>query len=256
MSFIQKALASIGVGAATVDTILAKSTYTTGEQITGKVKIIGGNVEQQVDAIFVTVYTTYVVENDDHKVTVPAAIAKMKVCDPLTVQAKETYEFPVQFQLPYDTPLTLGKTRVWIQTEMDIKNAIDPKDKDYIEVKPSNLANKILESVMALGFQIRKVDCENAPRHLRGSYPFVQEFEFYPTSGQFRGKLDEFEVVFLSQTATSAELLLQIDRRARGFSSFLKESMGLDESHVKLSVNESNLQSFGKTLSEVIAKFS
>ena len=58
MSFFNKMLASVGIGSAKVDTKLEKSSYEAGEQIKGEVEIYGGNVEQQVNAIYLTIYTT------------------------------------------------------------------------------------------------------------------------------------------------------------------------------------------------------
>nr|WP_233548023.1 sporulation protein [Rummeliibacillus sp. POC4] len=49
MSLLHKALASLGIGAATVDTKLEKADYTGGEVIHGEVQIRGGNVDQQID---------------------------------------------------------------------------------------------------------------------------------------------------------------------------------------------------------------
>ena len=42
------------------------------------------------------------------------------------IPANENREIPFSFQLPYETPLTYGKSKVWIKTGMDIKNALDP----------------------------------------------------------------------------------------------------------------------------------
>jgi len=79
MSFFNKAFASIGIGSATVDTILEKSTYQAGEVMRGEIVVQGGNVEQQVDTIFLTVNTTYIRESNDHKYTEVAALQKVKV---------------------------------------------------------------------------------------------------------------------------------------------------------------------------------
>ena len=60
MSFFNKMLASIGIGSATVDTKLEKSRYTAGEIIRGNVEVTGGNTDQDVDRIYLTLYTTLV----------------------------------------------------------------------------------------------------------------------------------------------------------------------------------------------------
>ncbi|MEK4230713.1 sporulation protein [Solibacillus sp. FSL H8-0538] len=237
MSLFNKILASVGIGAATVDTKLQKSTYTAGDTVSGIVEIIGGNTEQQIDAIYLTLYTNYIKEVNDTKVTEQAAISKIQVNETLTIKANEKREIPFSFTLPFDVPVTAGQSRVWIHTGLDIKNAIDPNDKDFIDIQPTPLANSVLSAVQNLGFRLRKVDCEIAPAYLRRQTPIVQEFEFSPTNQTFRRRLDELELIFVSQTANSAEILMQIDRRARGLGSFLSEALDMDESHVRLSLH-------------------
>jgi len=57
MSFFNKVLASVGIGAATVDTILEKEEVMFGEEIKGIVNIRGGNTEQRIDDIYLTINT-------------------------------------------------------------------------------------------------------------------------------------------------------------------------------------------------------
>ncbi|AYC30334.1 sporulation protein [Paenisporosarcina cavernae] len=254
MSLFNKALASIGIGSAKIDTVLEKGSYTAGELVTGQVKVRGGNINQLVDSIFVSVYTTYVKEADDHKYNAKAAVKQYKVTEPFTILAGETKEFPITFTLPFDTPITIGNTRVWIQTEMDIKNAADPTDKDYIDVKPAPIAAAIINEVQNIGFRIRKVDCEHASHRFRGAYPFIQEVEFIPTSGPFRGKLDELEVMFISQSESHADIILQVDRKARGLGSLFSEALGTDESYVRMTVSSTDIPFLRTKLEQIISK--
>ena len=69
MSFFNKVLASVGIGAATVDTKLERDQVVPGEEIKGIVEIRGGNVEQKIDDIYLSVNTQYVKESDDRKVS-------------------------------------------------------------------------------------------------------------------------------------------------------------------------------------------
>lgn len=255
MSILHKALASIGIGSATVETKLESSVYTGGDTIQGEVQIHGGNVEQQIDAIYLTLYTTYKGEINDTEFMKKAVIEKVQVTKPLTIQADEEKNIPFSFTLPIDTPVTIGRSQVWIKTNVDIPNAIDPKDEDYIEVQPSALVADILEEISNLGFRLREVECEQAPYHLQSHYPFVQEFEFIPTSGSFRGRLDEIEIIFTSQTPDCVEGMLQVDRKARGLGGVLAEAFEFDESHVKFSVNQSDIPNLHGTLHQLISKF-
>ncbi|MBM7647895.1 sporulation-control protein [Bacillus ectoiniformans] len=255
MSFFNKVLASFGVGGAKVDTKLEKSSYVAGERMAGEVRIDGGNIEQHIDSIYLTIYTTYVRESDDKKYTDFAAVKKTKLNDPFTIGANESKVIPFTIDLPYETPITFGNTRVWVQTGLDIKNAVDPEDKDYIEVRPTHLMTKVLDGVEGLGFRLRQVECEQASLKIKSRYPFIQEFEFVPTSGLFRGRLDELELVFLSQTDDQAELLFEVDRKARGFGGFLAEALEMDESLVRTTITVRDLPMIDEKLKQIIAKY-
>lgn len=254
MSFFKKALASFGVGNAQVDTVLDNSTFRAGDTLTGRVEVKGGDVAQNIDAISLLLYTTYTKELNDSKFEDEVVLERLQVSQPFTINAKEYKEIPFSLTLPYETPITMGKTRVWVHTGLDIAMAIDPTDKDFISVEPSILVTEVLNAVQALGFRLREVACEAAPARYRNRYPFVQEFEFVPTSGHFRGRLDELEVMFLSQSAHSVELLLQIDRKVRGLSSLFAEALDMDESFVRLSVSSQDIPSLTTKLQQLLSK--
>ncbi|WP_243385126.1 sporulation protein [Bacillus kexueae] len=256
MSFFNKIFASIGIGAAKVDTKLSKNSYRAGEVVEGIVEVVGGNVEQKIDEIYLTVFATYVKEIDDQKHTKQAEITKVKLNEPFVITANEKKEIPFTFQLPLDTPITKGASRVWIHTGLDIKGAVDPADRDYIEVIPTNVATSIFQAIDELGFKLRQVENEEAPYRLRKRLPFIQEFEFYPVQGPFRGKLDELEVVMFQLSEEQVEVILEIDRRARGFGGFLAEALDMDETIVKLTINSSDLSNVRSMLQEVIEQYS
>jgi sporulation-control protein len=256
MSFFNKVFASVGIGAASVDTKLEKERYTAGERVSGVVEVKGGNVEQEVDSIYLKLYTTYIRESDDKKYTDSACIEKIQITEPFVIQANEVKQFPVSFELPFDTPVTVGSTRVWVATGLDIKNAMDPSDKDYIEISPNEMMNSVFSSLGRLGFKLRKADCEQASRHLRGRNPFVQEFEFVPVTGRYSRRLDELEVVFMSQSLNSVDLLFEVDRKARGLGGFLAEALDTDESMVKLSVSAAEIQSIDERITKLLDRFS
>jgi sporulation-control protein len=256
MSFFQKMLASIGVGSARVDTRLEKSTFIPGEKVNGIVVVKGGNIEQTIGKIYLSVMTHYIKETDDKKYVKQAVLHKEKINQPFTIQANETKEIPFSFRLPFDTPITVGKTKVWVQTGLEIRNAMDPSDSDYIEVLPTPLMNAVLASVKELGFHLRKAECEEVPFRLRKRLPFVQEFEFFPQRGSFRGKLDEIEIIFSENDGDSLEIFLQIDRRPRGLGGLLAEALELDESFVRLKFFEKDIPAVKERIRQNIERYS
>lgn len=234
MSFFDKMFASVGIGAAKVDTILINDRLIAGDEVSGKVSIQGGKIDQDIDEIYLKVMTSYEREKDDKKIHEECVIGKFRLTEKFTIHANEKKEIPFSFYLPIDTPVSYGRTRVWVETGLDIKNAVDPSDRDYIDVHPSQLMSKFLNAVADLGFRLREVDCEAAPYNLKRRLPFVQEFEFVATKGEFRGHLDELEVVFLETSENRIDVLLQVDRRPRGLGGIFSEMLNLDETNLRL----------------------
>jgi sporulation-control protein len=255
MSFMKKMLSSIGIGSAKVDAQLHQDELRAGEKVTGDVVITGGNVEQEISSIYLAVMTTYEKEVDDNKVKKDAVVGQFKISEGLTLQTSETKSIPFEFTLPVDSPISIGNCKVWLQTGLDIKNAVDPSDRDYINVLPSVMASRVLEAIESIGFSIKSVKNEEAPYKIRKRLPFVQEFEFYPTTGQFRGKLDELEaILFLSEN--SCELLLEIDRKARGVGGFLAEVLDADETLVRLQFANEDVATIKDTIESTIVSYS
>lgn len=242
MSVFKKFLASVGIGAAKVDTHLAQNSLCPGEMLAGEVYIRGGDVTQEIDDIYLKIATEYEreYEQGDKERTIceECVLVKYLLSERFSLQPQEEKIIPFSLQLPYETPLTMGRQPVYLRTGLDIKQAINPKDRDEIAVKPHPLMQGVLEAIENLGFHLREVDCEYAPHSYR-TYPFVQEFEFRPT-GKYRNHLDELEVIF-ALNSDQLEVLLQIDKRARGFKGWLNEALDLDEHYDRFYVTQSNL---------------
>lgn len=233
MSVFKKLLASIGIGAAKVDTRLDDDSLRPGEMLNGEVHITGGDVSQQIDDIYLYVATQYKQEVNDSTVTKECVLVKYRLSKGFNLQPKQAKVIPFSFQLPSETPLTVRHQPVYLRTGLDISTAIDPKDTDYIQVQPPPLMQRVLDVLEHLGFQLYKVDCEYHP-HSGSRYPFVQEFEFRPV-GKYQSHLDELEVIF-SLNSNGLEVFLELDKRARGFGSFLSEAFDMDERYVRLQV--------------------
>ncbi|WP_019155857.1 sporulation protein [Robertmurraya massiliosenegalensis] len=256
MSFFNKMFASVGIGAAKVDTKLERDIVAPGEEVRGIVVIQGGKTEQSIDAIYLTLNTTYIKESDDKKYTKTGQVDKFKLTEPFIIRANERREIPISFRLPSDTPLTLGKTKVWVSTGLDIKNAVDPSDKDFIRVVPNHLMESVLNAVSDLGFRLRETECEEAPYKMRRRLPFVQEFEFVPITGAFRGRLDELELVFFPTSSEQLEIMMQVDRRARGIGSLFAEALNMDETNVRLHVTSADIPTMQQKIHSVIKRYS
>jgi sporulation-control protein len=234
----RRLLSSIGIGAAKVETRLESSDLAPGDEVHGVVEIIGGDSDTEIDGIRLEVQTYYKRESGDDTVTETGTIERFQVAGHTVVKAKNREELPFSFALPYDTPLTLGRSSVWVRTSLDVKMAMDPSDSDAINVRPTATQQKILDAFKRLEFIMREADNEDLPHRLRRNLPFAQEFEFVARGGEFRGQFDEIEMVMFP-SSDSVDVVLQMDRRARGLGSFFSEQMGTDESYAGLTISGS-----------------
>ncbi|UUM29521.1 sporulation protein [Vibrio japonicus] len=166
-----KLKASLGIGAAKVDTVLESMSLFQGETLKGIVHIQGGDVAQQIDAINLKLCTEMKVENDNGVSYQNFVIGKLQAVQPFTIQPNENKQVPFEIKLDDETPITALKAlknlcHVWIETSLDIEFAIDPKDRDFIEVKPLPVAAKVIAAIENAGFSMVKADVEKG--YLRG----------------------------------------------------------------------------------------
>ena len=250
----QKFLASVGIGSAKVDTVLEKEEYTVGEELTGVVHITGGSVAQEIESIYLTLSTSYIREVDDNKISTTYDFKRVRLTDPITIQPNEKRKVPFSFLMPIEVPLTFGRKNVWIQTGLDIKRSIDPSDRDYIQVLPNVLLNSVLNSVQQLGFRLRQAECEELPSRLRTSVPFAQEWEFVPVSGPYHGRLDELELLILPRAHNQIDIIMEVDRKARGLAGLLAEAMDLDEKVIRFTVTQEDIPTMQQKINSYISR--
>jgi sporulation-control protein len=223
-------LASIGIGNATVDTVLPSPTVRPGQTVDAEVRVEGGSAEQEVGAIRFEIETRYRTE-DGHR---EADVHRFTVTEDLTIEPDTDETFPVEIEIPYGTPVTMGNVEVWVETELDIDWAVDPEDTDYLDVQPSPRLQAAFDAMEQLGFSFHTAECEADPYGRYGG-SFVQEFEFRPTSGPFRGDLDEVELV-VRESAEELTLFVEVDRRG----GLLSELADTDETKTSTTVTEAD----------------
>jgi sporulation-control protein len=256
MSFFNKVLASIGIGSAKVDTKLSQSSIKVGEEAEGIVEVKGGSIEQNIDEIYLTINTTYEKESDDKIIHKQAVISTIKLNEPFVIMPEELKTIPFKIKIPMDTPISTGSSKVWIQTGVDIKGSVDPTDRDMIDILPSDMVEEAMSVFSQLGFKLRKVKNEAAPYKIRKRLPFIQEFEFVPTSGPYYGKFDEIELIFFQIDETKLEVIMEVDRRARGLAGLFSEALDMDESLIQFTIQDYELPTIKATFNDVLMKHS
>lgn len=244
MGFFKKAMAKIGIGSVKLDTVI-ESELQQGAEVTGHFKIRSGKVEQHIDQIYLTIWTTYIEEYEDSEGeektrNVYEEIQKVEVPFDETVKpGDEEREIPFSFVLSPKTPISIKDDSVWIDSGLDIKTAIDPSDRDYIKVKPHPYLETVLKAIEELGFKLREIENE-AAKIVGYDLPFIQEFEFKP-GNDFRDSLDELEVAFFIKDSR-IDMLMEVDRKGKGLFGLLEEALDIDESKGKLSIDAEDLE--------------
>lgn len=275
MSFFKRMLSSVGIGSAKVDTVLERDKYSPGELMEGVVKIKGGSTEQQIDGLYFSVQCTYEAvvkmpdfefdeedegffiddeEASEQEVTKTAVLEKFKLKDSMAIGPGDEEEIPISFTLPWKTPLTMGKTKVWLRTGLDIQKGLDAGDRDYIEVVPDGRVAALFDALGELGFELTEAECEAVPSKWRG-VPFAQEFEFKAGRGEFRGQINELEIVCYPGEF-DVEVHMEIDRKTRGIASFFSEMMGKGEEKTRFIFKDDDLPDLtGKVCEAIEARF-
>lgn len=200
-------LASFGIGAAKIETILTGSTICSGELLKGTVHIEGGRSKQEVDAIYLHILTSYLKK----KKVISYPFAKIQLSSAFTIEPKMKKKIPFELETPVDLPRSTGKHPIYLKSGLEIPLAIDPSDQDRLQVSPPPLIQQLLTHIQEAGFVLYAVHNQFASE--ARSHPFVQRYEFKP-SGRFHGYIDQLYVMFEpSQTDIYVDIEIVRDSR-------------------------------------------
>ena len=212
----KKLKASLGIGAAKVDTILENQELFQGDTLIGTVHIQGGDVEQQIDAIHLKLNTEVKVESDNGTSYQTLTLFHTQAVDPFVIRVGEKKEIRFTIKLPDETPITALNVRnnhcdVWVETVLDIDFAIDPTDRDLLVVKPMSVAATIINQIEQAGFGMVKADVEKGylnGGHFKSHSGGYQEIEFR-SNGFINKKEIELSFIFDGQVL---HCLAEVDR--------------------------------------------
>jgi sporulation-control protein len=240
-------LSSIGIGAATVDTVLPDDTVTAGEDVSAEVQIHGGSAEQTVDEIYFALETRY---RRDEGSSV-GVVDQFTLTDGFTIGADEERTIPVDIHIPNETPVTYGDVQVWIETGLDIKRAVDPDDTDYISVDPDHYLETLLTAVGELGFDLDQVNVfDDGTAPFETHCGFLQEFEYRPISAAYAEQLDDIELL-CHPTPEGVEVAVEVDRAGEPISGWTE----VDEHTTTTVVETTDTAAVADELAGLIEKF-
>jgi len=218
----KKILASVGIGAAKVDTVLETEHLQPGQKFNAVIVIKGGDVDQEISGLDLALMTRVKVENDDGEYFTNHVIEKWRITDIGMIAAGAEKHIPFEARLHSETPITeinagYNQSHVWLETGLDIDLALDPTDRDALHIYPNDAVSTLMEAMNRLGFSLVKADVEKgylkAPTFQSHSGCY-QELEYRPNSRSLFG-LQEIELSFVPE-AHKTHVLIELDRAFRG----------------------------------------
>lgn len=216
-------LAKVGIGAATVDTVIENPRLCPGEILRGIIVAKGGNAVQEVDGITLHLESVAELEQDGHQEQVGVTLLVAPLGERFALQPGESKSIPFSLRIPYECPINLlngdrlHRVPLTIRTSLDIKGAIDPKDRDPIWVEPNAVQQSVLDAFDRLGLRFKGADLEYG-RAGTSTLPCYQELEFY--AGLEFPRVNEVELTFIGKER-HLDLIIETDRKRRGMAAFL-----------------------------------
>ena len=244
MSFFKRTLASFGIGSAQVDSVLQQEFLYPGQKVNITINVYGGSTEQEIDNINLKLYCRYIKEvpADDNnnqnnakcmrRMPQNYALASWSLPYAFSIHPGESRNFDVELAVPWNTPVTIGDSKVWLETGLDIAMGKDPSDTDILTVRPDPLLDGVLCALEAQGMRIRQVECEAVDGF---EWPFVQEFEFVPTTGPYHGRWRELELV-AHRSDEQLRLWFEVDRHREGAKGMLASLLGVGQLKRELTI--------------------
>jgi sporulation-control protein len=207
-------LGAFGVGAPSVDTVLAAPHVRPGQVLAGEVRIKGGDFEAAIEHVALGLVTR--AESGEGEGT--AEFFRAEVSGPFSLPSGQERTIPFQVTIPWETPISeidgqpLRGMAIGVRTELAIAKAVDKGDLDLVQVGPLPSQEAVLRALIQLGFQFRSADLEMGRLYgVQQELPFYQEIEFYPPP-QYAGQVSELEVTFVA-AAHGLEVILEVGKR-------------------------------------------
>jgi sporulation-control protein len=240
---MKRVLSSIGIGAATVDTVFPRTELVPGETVTADVELYGGDATQEIEGIYFDLKTRLSEGDDEERL-----ITEFTVDEELTLDPDTERTVPVDIEIPPWTPLTQGGASVWLETGLDIDWAKDPTDEDRVDVVPGEFTASLFDAAENLGFALRYSELVETP--YLDDRPFAQEFDFRPTDERFKRTLDELEITIVPR-ADDLRVFVEFDEKDEVADEY---DMDFDENEASLTFDRADTDMIRRRLKNEIER--
>ncbi|MFF9857209.1 sporulation protein [Streptomyces tendae] len=222
----KRLLGSLGVGGPTVDTVLDPGAARPGGTLSGRVRLVGGACDHDVEHVALELVARVETEHPEHGEGVEregvVVFDRHTVGGAFRLAAGEETSLPFAVTLPWETPATELYGRppgvvLGVRTELAVAGARDKGDPVPLAVAPLPAQEAVLEALGGLGFGFRSADLQYGRIGGTGQrLPFHQEIELTPPP-RYAHQVDEIELTFLAVPG-ALEVVLEADKRGGPFS--------------------------------------
>jgi len=210
----QKVLATFGSGGAKIDAHLLDRTAAPGRPLHGEVLLLGGEVDQEINALAVTLLARVQVPGEDKTEDLP--FGSQQLVGRETIRAGQQVRMPFEIPLPWETPVTsvfgkpLAGTAVGVRAELDLAAAVsDPFDADAVAIEPLPAQKRVLDALSRTGFVFREAILEQG--RINGAN---QQLARFAPSPRFASIFSQVAVTFLTSSERT-DVVLEVTKRVR-----------------------------------------
>ena len=205
----KKMMASMGVGSAKVETVLNQRSLRKGETLTGYILVKGGAVDQEISGIDLHIQTKVKKESNDSTYYETVTLQRQQVVSRFTIAKGQERRIEFSMVLNKNLPFTMGRTTMWVYTDLNIESAIDSADHDALTINPTEGEQRILNAMQELGAHVKESEVEERYFNFFGGRQFVQEIDYH-----IRGSwnIEEVEITFVSETEDEMILSIEVDK--------------------------------------------
>lgn len=220
----KKMFASVGIGGAKVNTTILTENLYPGCEFDIQIDIEGGSTEQNIEDINLSLMceSDYEVEDfdgDEYEGAEYHSLQEWQIPINSQIAPNEEISHTITLTLDLEAPVTVdiggrNYSKVWLQTGMEIDNALDDTDRDFLFIHPTPLQAAFLNAMIESGYQLHKIDIESGDisnQEFESKFNFYQEFEFRLDHSGFFG-IQEVELSFVAGE-DSTGIYVQVDRK-------------------------------------------
>ncbi|KIL47880.1 sporulation protein [Jeotgalibacillus campisalis] len=133
----EKFFSSIGFEGAEIQTTVHPNTFSPGDTIEGLVTVIGGQSDQQIAGIELTLFVFHDNEHrsDSDFSYYDEELNQVMLKEISEIKANEKKECRFKMVLTKNHPTSSESVETYIQTKLLVHNGVDPEDKDIIIIK-------------------------------------------------------------------------------------------------------------------------